>query len=199
MEENRKKNIEDLKAAFEETLGIRLLTPRHFDHLRQLVFTRTGEYLSSTTLKRIWGYVNEPTFTRITTLSILSRTLGYRDWDDFIQRNSTEQDKPSSLKLVKNINVNTDLREGQLVTLFWFPNRICTVRYLGGISFEVVEAEYTQLRPGDRFECNLFLAGYPLYLSNLTRGNSKPAAYICGKLHGGIQFKIHPLADSSEC
>lgn len=191
MEENRKRNIEDLKAVFEETIGGKIQTPKHFDQLRQLVFTRTGEYLSSTTLKRIWGYVNEPTLTRVSTLSILSKALGYRDWDDFVQRKPTENGTPSSIKFGKNINVNTDLTEGQLVTLFWFPNRVCTIRYLGGISFEVVEAKFTQLLPGDRFDCHLFLAGYPLYLSNLVRGNSKPAAYICGKLHGGIQFKVH--------
>lgn len=196
-----KEEIEALKLALEDSMNIKMLTPKHFEQLRYFVFERTGEFLSSTTLKRIWGYLNEPLKTRVTTLSILSQALGYRDWEDFTRRNDgapSEQGLPSSYKLVKSLNVQTDLARGQLVTLYWMPNRICTIKYLGGLGFVVTESLHTRLQPGDHFECNLILAGHPLYLSNLIRGNSEPTVYICGKLHGGIQFKIHPFVENEE-
>lgn len=196
MEDNRRNDIEKLKAKLEEAMGVTVRTPKHFDMLRNLVFNRTGEYLSTTTLKRIWGYLNEPLNTRITTLILLAQTLGYRDWDDFI--NSSNKDdgqtgNSSCASLVKSIKLPEDLQRGQLVTLFWYPERVCTIRYLGDISFEVVSSEKTQLQPGDHFDCHLILEGHPLFLSKLIKGNSAPITYICGKLQGGIRFKIHSM------
>lgn len=196
MEENRDNNIERLKNKLEESMGVKIRTPKHFEQLRSFVFKRTGEYLSTTTLKRIWGYLNEPLKTRISTLIILAQTLGYRDWDDFINSVNKEKDQivdSSNMSMAKSIKLPSDLTRGQKVTLFWFPNRVCTIRYLGALKFEVESSENTRLQRGDTFSCHLFLEGYPLYLSNLVKGNASPVTYICGKQKGGIRFLIHPL------
>ncbi|MCH5214415.1 MAG: hypothetical protein J1E97_04420 [Muribaculaceae bacterium] len=194
MEDNRKNEIEKLKIKLEEALGVKVRTPKHFEQLRNLVFIRTGEYLSTTTLKRIWGYLNEPLKTRITTLIILAQTLGYRDWDDFEDsiKNGNEQTiDPSHLSMTRCIKLPTDLMPGQKVTLFWFPNRVCTIRYTGDLSFEVENSENTQLQAGDTFSCHLILEGYPLYISKLVKGDAAPVTYICGKQNGGMRFIIH--------
>lgn len=188
--------IEELKEALEEMAGTKIKTPLHFERLRQMVFERTGQYLSSTTLKRMWGYINEPLTPRVSTLNILSQAMGYKDWENFVavrETTSGEEGLSSSSKLVRHIDVPKDLEAGQHVTLYWYPGRECEVKYLGNLSFEVVETRETHLRKGDRFDCHLILEGQPLYLSNLRREDSSPVTYICGKLHGGIRFKIHPL------
>ena len=190
--EDRYKEIESLKAAIEEAAELKVETPKQFINLHQFILKRTGEYLSVTTLKRIWGYLNEPLITRTTTLSILAKAIGFKDWEDFQKRNDpypTETEIASTEKFGKSIDVVKDLKKGDELILYWYPGRECHVLYLGNMEFEVVSSKNTRLLPGYRFHCHLILSGHPLYLSGVTDGKMEPRAYICGKLHGGVQFE----------
>ena len=194
MENSTKQNdIETLKRAVEEAVDMIPLHDRHFHTLRKVIFERTGQYISSTTLKRLWGYLNEPFNPRETTLSILAKTVGYDNWNLFQNRDLQEQSETkisSSPKLNEYINVLEDLNIRDRVLLFWHPRRECIVRYLGDMQFEVEEVKNTNLQPGDIFTTHMIMSGHPLYLSNLKREDMKPMAYICGKLLGGIQYKL---------
>ena len=190
--ENQSKEIKALINAIESSVGFKVSTPKDFDLLKDIIFNHTSEYISSTTLKRIWGYLAEPLKTRESSLSILAKTIGYSDWNDF--RNSYEQGLtenrfPSSPNFGNVINVNTDLQKDDEIMLFWFPDRMCKIKYSGEFNFEVLESENTRLKPGNTFNCHLILEGHPLYISGLMQDDSKPISYICGKLHGGIRFK----------
>lgn len=194
----KKEDIEALKSAIEEAVGMKFITSGHFDQLRQFVFYRTGEYVSTTTLKRLWGYLNESLEPRVTTLSMLATTLGFQDWEDFLKRNESapsEKRIASSPKFGSGINVATDLKEGDEIMLYWYPGRECLIKYLGSLRFEVLESQKTRLKPGDQFSTHLIIAGHPLYLSELIHKGMAPTAYICGKLHGGIQFRIVKSAE----
>lgn len=188
---NKDKEIKEVKRALEEAVGIKIETPKDFVRLREVIAARTGQYISTTTLKRIWGYLNEPLATRISTYNLLVQTLGYLNWEDFLKRN----DKPSEKKIAsspqfgRSINVNADLKAGEELKLYWHPERICHIKYEGDFKFKVLESKNTRLKPGYTFRCHLILAGHPLYLSEVTKGDSRPMAYVCGKLHGGIQFE----------
>ena len=185
------KDIESLKDALEKAIDGKLSVSSHFDTLRELIFSRTGQFVSSTTLKRLWGYLDDKRKPHVSTLSLLALTLGFSDWDDFVAnhaQNDHSESLPSNPKLGKCINVTSDLKPGDRIKLFWEPQRECIVEYLGGIEFRVIESQKTKLKPGDHFSANLIIAGHPLYLSNLVRKNQKPMVYICGRLKGGIQF-----------
>lgn len=194
MDNSTKQNdIELLKRAVEEAVDMVPLHDRHFHALRRIIFQRTGQYISSTTLKRLWGYLNEPFNPRETTLSILAKAVGYDNWNSFQNRNMEDRSESkisSSPKLSEYVNVLEDLNIDDRVLLFWYPGRECVVRYLGDMQFEVEEVKNTNLQPGDRFTTHLIMSGHPLYLSNLKREGMKPMAYICGKLLGGIQYKL---------
>ena len=73
--------IERLKICIEETIGKKLKTPKDFTNLSEQIFTRLHIMLSPTTLKRLWGYLNEDKRPRMSTLSIISQFAGYRDWE----------------------------------------------------------------------------------------------------------------------
>lgn len=189
---NHSEEISALKAHLEEMIGTKITTPKEFDRLGGFIQARTSEYISSTTLKRIWGYIDEPLQTRSTTLNILAKAVGYKSWEDFLSRNegqTSESKISSSPSFGSSINVMEDLEPGETIMLYWNPGRECLVKYLGGLSFEVVESKKTRLQPGDTFDCHLILSGHPLYLSKLVQNDQPPIAYICGKIHGGIQFK----------
>ena len=70
----------------ESAVGKPLQTSRDFDSLSRMIAERMRERISPTTLKRLWGYLNEENNPRKYTLNLLSRFLGYRDFEHFSQQ-----------------------------------------------------------------------------------------------------------------
>ena len=67
----------------EKQYGRKLSTTTDFESLSVIIEKTTGELLSSSTLKRLYGYVSLNTVPRKTTLDILSRFIGNRDYETF--------------------------------------------------------------------------------------------------------------------
>ena len=87
-------NIESLKGYVAKAFGRTLDSPSDYDSLSLSIREKTGEYISPTTLKRLFGYVKPATVPRPSTLSVLSRYVGYAGWSDFCQ--SLEVRNPDS-------------------------------------------------------------------------------------------------------
>ena len=73
-----------LREMVETSVARKMKTPADFQFLTGVIQERCKETLGVTTLKRIWGYVEGYDTTRYSTLSILARCVGFRDWDDFL-------------------------------------------------------------------------------------------------------------------
>lgn len=188
---NNNQTIKDLLNGIEEMTGMDIRTPKDFNRLRTIIYNRTGQIISTTTLKRIWGYLDEPVNTRTSTLSILANCLGYKDWEHYCnQLNGVGTVDPSSPILGRRLNVPSDLKTGDRIKLTWQPQRTCIAAYNGDGHFEVVESENTRLKPGDTFSCHIVISGYPLYLSELRQGKKDPIGYVCGRGEGGVRFEI---------
>lgn len=78
--------IESLKRAVRERFGRTLDSPADYDRLSLDIQEVTGEPVSPTTLKRLYGYVRPATIPRASTLSVLSRYAGYAGWSDFCEK-----------------------------------------------------------------------------------------------------------------
>ena len=176
----------------EETYGNEVRTPLQFEALAEDIFRITGKMLSATTLKRLWGYLNEPMIPRGTTLDVLARYCGWRDFEDF-----TKGDVPD----IESGNIGTctiiadkDVKRGDRVRLMWQPSRVCVIEYLGDRKWRVVASEKTRLSPGDTFSCALIVSGEPLYLDNLVHGTDRPGVYVCGR-KSGVTF-VHNYSSS---
>ncbi len=178
--------IARLRGEVETAVERTMRTPRDFDLLAELIFRRLHTVISSATLKRLWGYLT-PLEPRDSTLTILARFLGYRDWEAYKQR---EDDEVQSTPVVSRwLDVERELKVGDVVRLRWLPGRVCDVRYDGKYRFTVVDAVATRLRPGDTFECIAILEDEPLYLHALRQGSAQPIAYVCGK-QSGVRFEV---------
>lgn len=162
-------------------------TPKEFEALSESIHRRTGVLLSPTTLKRLWGYLDEPVTPRTSTLDTLARFCGWRDYGHFLtgDRPDIESGNVGS----KVIRAGEDIRPGGRVRLFWNPSRVCEIEYRGNLDWEVVEASGTRLSPGDRFRCPLIVAGEPLYLDGLIKDGNRRGVYVCGS-KTGITFEI---------
>ena len=181
-----------LRTDIETALKKKLQTPKDFEYLRERIYARLHTLVSRTTLMRLWGYVDEEVTPRKGTLDILSKFLGYKDWESFQENTMLPKEQQSSPVMSRKLSVNTDLCIGEKLRLTWQPDRVCDVEYLGELSFRVIASENTRIQPGDTFQCSLIVEGEPLYLDNLRKGDGSTSAetiaYVCGK-KTGVNFE----------
>ena len=180
--------ITRLVTEIEKMVGRRMQTPRDFIDLSVKIQERTHDYLSATTLKRIWGYFESSAKPRQFTLDTLARFLGYRDFHYFTEEASDEEEQ-SNLIIGNRISCD-DLHVGDLLKVTWMPNRVCVIKYLGKGQFEVVEAQHTKLSVGDTFICHLFVDYEPLFLDALVHEGAAPVGFVAGKKNGIVVTKV---------
>ncbi len=174
--------------AVEQSINKKMRTPKDFDFLRDQIYQKLNVLISSTTLKRIWGYLSEESTPRDSSLSVLARFAGYADYESFCNRQS-DGERPSDSILGRCLHVTEELAVGDRVILRWNPLRVCVIEYLGSAQFIVLSSEMTRLQPGDTFFCATLIEGEPLYLDRLCQEGRPPVGYVCGK-KGGISYEV---------
>lgn len=183
--------IQLLREHIEKTIGRKISRPRDFEYLSQLIFKQTKESVSISTLKRFWGYVASSNSWRVNTLDILCDLVGYSSWDGF--RKYVDNVPASAVEsniVLGERRLAQDLTLGELLRVEWPPNRVCIFKYLGDERFIVEQSINSKLSVGDEFQCSLFIAGEPLYLSNLMMKNKlAPVDYVCGR-NNGVHFAV---------
>lgn len=175
-----------LLSEVEKKYGRRVATSTDFESLSVVIEHQTGELISSSTLKRLWGYVRLNPTPRISTLDILSRFVGHRDFRYFCQ-SLIESKVYSSTFFSSRCMVTSDLSVGQTIVIGWAPDRIIKVRYCGNHLLEVQESLNSQLKAGDMFELTEIILGYPLFISRILRDGKYTPSYIAGQ-NGGINM-----------
>jgi hypothetical protein len=173
----------------EKKYGRRIATTTDFESLSVVIEHTIGELISSSTLKRLWGYVSLNPTPRIATLDVLSRFIGHKDFKSFCDGLKDSQAFTSTFFSSKCQTV-AELTEGARVTLGWAPNRLVILNYLGSFQFEVVSSENSQLRAGDRFELSEIIVGYPLYISRILRDGKYTPSYVAGQINGINLLKV---------
>lgn len=177
-----------LRNAVEKSVGQKMNTPKDFDILAHRISMSTHKYVSPTTLKRFWHYLEESEnyVPRLFTLDLLSMFVGYQNWDAYCQFSTANKTIHSDF--VKSPNLyTTSLIEGDMLNLMWTPDRCVTIKYMGEDLFEVIESVNSKLKVGDRFCCGCFIEREALYLTRLVRDGKALGAYVCGK-EDGIKF-----------
>jgi len=179
-----------LRAKVERTAGFTPKSPKDFTRLEREIFAATRELISTSTLKRFWGYNGEKYAVKPFrgTLNILSNYIGLISWDVFC---SITTDKGISSNYINSEILSTrTLQAGDVIRLQWRPDRCVSIRYDGLDMFTVTESRNSKLQPGDTFICPIFVKGEVLYLTHLVSNGNPPTNYACGK-DGGILFSVH--------
>lgn len=182
--------IKHIVAAVEQSFGKKVNTPKYFEQLSHLIFHRTRENVSTSSLKRIWGYIDGGEHVRTGTLDILCRFIGYRDMKHFLSFNSTNEQICVSKLLSCEYIYTPELAVNQHLRLSWQPGRVCDIQYLGDASFIVLSSENTKLQAGATFRCYIIEQGEQMYVSHLrlTPSQRDSYTYVCG-LNGGVRFE----------
>ena len=177
-----------LREAAEQRLGIAVLTPRHFTMLSQDIEDRVSEYLSETTLQRLWQYKKGYGTVAVHTLNVLSRYVGLPDWSAFCQGLKENSRAESYLFGGSSLDIDS-LAPGTLVRISWRPDRVCTVKYLGDHRFEAIETLNSKLSAGDTFTCHHMQIGREMFLDHLVRG-CDDMSYVIGTRNGLTSLSI---------
>lgn len=84
VENFKQEDFEQLKKEVEALVGRTIKSPRDFEFLSRQIQGYTRESISVSTLKRMWGYVASISKPGLYNLNLLSRMVGYSDWDAFV-------------------------------------------------------------------------------------------------------------------
>lgn len=179
-----KPEIAELLLQVEKAYAKPLNSSTDFEELSIQLKYKLGMSLSSSTLKRLWGYVNDAHSPRPQTLDVLARYLGHADFKDFCMWLKHTTAYNSSFFSAKRILVE-DLNPGMEVEIGWSPNRYLRLRYKGDGLFEVREAKESKLVRGDLFQAVSFLMRQPLFLPYVERGGKRLSPFIAGR-NGGL-------------
>lgn len=183
--------IYELRLRIETSIKRKIQTPADFDFLRGIIWERTHEQISTSTLKRLWGYVDGIDNARNSTLNVLSKALGYESWDAFILKLKSENMDNSDLVMSESVS-SGDLMVGDMLLIAWQPNRVCRLKYLGEDKFEVMKSQNSKLKVGDTFRCGLFILGEPVYINDLRQNNGtgEPKLFVIGNKSGLVKLRI---------
>ena len=176
--------IATLRSRVAEQFGSTPSSPKGSDDLSLAVWEKCHEIISSTTLKRLWGYVNAGETVRQSSLDILTHYINYKDWTAFLVDMQQPGNVESHSFNGEGINIE-ELSKDDLIAVTWQPDRRCVFKYQGNGAFVVTRSCHSKLRVGDTFLTACFIVGEPLYLDNLKqKGTETTTSYIAGSKHG---------------
>lgn len=173
----------------EKKYGRRISTTTDFESLSVVIEHQIGELISSSTLKRLWGYVSLNPTPRIATLDVLARYLGHKDFKAFCL-DLKESKSFVSTFFTSRCQTVAELAEGAVVTIGWAPDRLVKLNYLGDFQFVVISSENSQLMEGDHFELSEIIIGYPLFISRILRNGEYTPSYVAAKQDGLNLLKV---------
>lgn len=181
-------NKELLKKEIEKFLGRALHSPSDFNFASESIQDKINEYLSATTLMRIWGYVNEPCNTRMTTYNILARFVNYPDFESFVKHVDGKSETESEPIMSEHINTS-DLQIGDKLEFSWNPGRRCLVEYVGEGRFKVLQVDNSKIQVGDTFLCHFFILNQPLHIFDMHSYEDVTQTYVAGRKNGLTSLK----------
>lgn len=179
--------IAALRNAVEQKFGTKILSPRHFVALSENIGDTAREYLSETTLQRIWLYKKGYDTVSVHTLNVLCHYAGFLDWDSFCNQFRAESPVESYMFEKRSLDLDR-LKVGTIIHIAWLPDRDCTLRYLGHHRFEAIETHQSKLANGDIFTCHLLQLGREAYIE-LLRDDTE-MSYIIGKVNGLTDLSV---------
>lgn len=186
-----------LRMEVERKMDKHLASPTDFNRLTLQIQLEQNEYLSVSTIKRLWGYVGKQHAPRISTLDILARFTGNDSWVEFCNKLIRDRKIESSLFSTDQI-LSSQLCPGDRIELAWNPDRKCVIEYLGDNSYKVVSTVNAKIKSGDTFSTMFFNLNQPLIVTSLHHNGVDTGSYIAGKTNGLTTLRFLGGKDGEE-
>ena len=190
MDRENKEALAALVRITNENLGYEPTTPTGFNDLSRQIQQITGDSLSLSSIKRIWGYIPYEGDFSTTTLNILARYNGLKDWESFKKslEDNTNTDDQSGFH--DNAIIDTGkYRPGDRIELSWNDGKVCELECVGPMRFRIVKSENIKLKTSDIVTVHTLCIGQPVYISDIIRGNIQFTAYVGAKKGGLLSIR----------
>lgn len=190
--------LEALVRITNENLGYEPTTPSEFNDLLMRIQKTTGHTLSLSSIKRLWGYVKYNGEFSSTTLNILARFNGMKDWESFKRSVETEvpvtNDDDSGFHSDSMIDTGR-YRPGDRLELSWDDGKGCEAVCVEHMRFRIVKSANIKLKEGDIVTFHTLCIGHPVHVSDILRDDMLFTSYV-GAKRGGLQsireFPVRP-------
>lgn len=181
-----------------ENLGYAPTTPTGFNDLSRQIRQITGDTLSPSSIKRIWGYIPYKGKFSQTTLNILARYNGMKDWESFRKRlrENPAGDDESGFHTDTIIDTSK-YRPGDRIKLSWNDGKQCELECVGPMRFHVLSSENIKLKTSDTVTLHTLCIGQPVYISDIIRGDIHYTAYVGAKKGGLLSIQEFPASSMS--
>ncbi|MDE6560921.1 MAG: hypothetical protein K2K75_06055 [Muribaculaceae bacterium] len=181
--------LNQLREVVEDVFGLKPVTPTNFDNLSYQIFSTTGHKVGVSTLKRFWGYVKSPYNATHTTLSILARYVGYRDWDSFCSQYRGDEDSDF---LSSRLIIASDLSLRSSVYVEWESEKwLRLIKINQPNIFEVTESKNIKLLQGDIAEIDTLIIGEKFIARDCRRNGVVLGTYIGARKTGIKAIQSH--------
>lgn len=184
--------LECLRQDLEHKVGRTMKTPSDFNVLNLEIQRVMKDSPSTSTLKRLWAYVPDSTSRSMTTLNVLSRFLGYRDWQHYIE-NLMRSNRIESSFITSTTLLAANLVPGDIVECEWNPGRHLTMEFLGANRFRVVSARMSKLQVGYTFTSMIFSKGNAFFASDVMNGEIALGNYVAAEKTGLTALRYIPV------
>lgn len=158
-----------------------------FEKLSGLIEIKCREYVSVTTLERLWGYSTRGSNNiSVRILDILARFTGAKDFNNFCREVLEDSSIESEMFVAKDAIICSELTVGTCIRLAWLPDRVCEVEYVGNNRFVAIRTDNSSIKPGDSFSCIQIQKGRELYMDCFARKGEAVGdnRYVVGQLNG---------------
>lgn len=184
--------LEALVKITNENLGYEPSTPSEFNDLLWHIKKATGDSLSLSSIKRLWGYVKYNGEFSLTTLNILARFNGMKDWESFKKRIEKVVPLTNDEDSVFHSDSMVDTgkyRPGEKIALRWNVGKGCVLECVSHMRFKVTKSMNIKLKEGDIVTLHTLCIGHPVYVSDIQRDELHFTSYIGAKKGGLLSIK----------
>lgn len=173
-----------LRKAVEEKSGFKATTSNDFERLAETITDSGSGYISSSTLKRLWGYVKDTRGKHKATLDVLARYAGfprgYTELEQDVTCKANIESGYDSKRVLDLLTVEPDT----MIQLDWLPDRSVVLRCLGDCVLQVTESHNAKLKVGMKVRCPRIVDGEKLIVDLITPDQKKSLVYEAGKTNG---------------
>ncbi len=176
---NDSDKLRSLIISINERIGSVPSTPADFNALSFQIGKATGHPVSSSTLKRLWGYVPYTSMPSPNTLNTLCLFLGYGGWNSFIMSGDQPVREEETSDFFEKVAVDIDtLVSGDVLNVEWGQDKGCRIEYSGNHRFLILESKNIKLQPGDTLTLQELKVGSPFYAVDIRRGELAIPGYV---------------------
>ncbi len=169
-----------IKEMLEKRAGYEIRYPSDCERLVYEIADATRQHIGVTTLKRLFGFVKGTSAPRLSTLDILARFLGYRNYDHLLL--SLDPDKETALSPIRQIQA-AEIAPGSRLRIAYNHGSL-SLECCGECLFRIEQSADSHLRTDDVATIRSFRVSYPLFIHQILREGTKLPAYVAAKVSG---------------